>query len=922
MVRNIILTSFIFFTSACVFSQVRFGGNFSSQPKPVTELNYAQPTEYEIEKIEVRGSEFLDENALISLSGLKVGDRIRIPGDDITNAIRKLWKQGIIGDVSISITSINVGKVSLAIDLKERPRLSKIYFDGVNRTQSSDLSDEVDLIRGRVLTDAIIKNTELAVKKYFTEKGFLNADVQVQQTKDTVLSNSVQLKITVDKKSKIKINRIRFFGNEAFTDVKLRKKLKSTGEKPRFGVFREAFNGLVGLAKKSNRQELAEWDRDVSGTDIKKFLNKNVKLNIFKSSKFDRTGYKEDKANLIAFYNSKGYRDAEIVNDTIFDHDRKTINIDITVDEGKKYYFRDIIWSGNFVHSDSTLSKILGIKQGDVYDLESLDKRLNFNPTGADVSSLYLDNGYLGFNIQPIEVRIDEDSIDVEMRIFEGGIYTINNVIITGNDRTSDHVIRREIRTLPGEKFNRSLLIRTNRELAQLGYFNPETIGINPVPNPTDNTVDIEYALEEKPSDQIELSGGFGGQLGFVGTVGLVFNNFSIRNIPNFDNWRPLPVGDGQKLAVRVQANGRVFQNYSLSFSEPWLGGKKPNNFSVNLSRSVNRTRNIDFSTGIALGPDGQPTLDAEGNPIQLRGNEFNGSLSLTSVTVGLGRRIRWPDDFFTLSNSVSYTRYRLDNFANANNSVGFTTGTANSVVFNTTLARNNIDQPLYPRSGSSIALSLSLTPPYSLFTDRDFSQVSNSERFEFIEYHKWTFDAKYYLNLVGKLVLESRAHLGFIGSYGSSIGSSPFERFILGGSGLAGQNNFLLGTDIVSLRGYDDNSISPRETLVDPVTGNQNFINGGVAFSKFVAELRYPISLNPSATIYVHAFAEGGNTWNDFGQFNPRSVFKSVGFGARIFMPAFGLIGIDWGQALDTTIDGITPNQQVFQFTIGQQLR
>jgi outer membrane protein insertion porin family len=906
----------LFLLSLTATSQVRFGGAFDRSPKKKLDLNYSNPGEYEIQEIKVRGSQFLDENALISLSGLRVGDKIKIPGEAISGAIKKLWKQGIIGDVSISVLEVIGEKVILAIDLTERPRLSKITFEGISKSHQNELGEEIDLIRGRVLTDAIVKNAEITVKRYYQEKGFLNTDVKVQQIKDTILSNSVLLNIIVEKNSKVKIENVRFHGNTAYTDAKLRSKLKKTGERPRIGVFKTVFNSIVGLYRKESREKVKDWDRTITGTDISRFINQNFKLNIFKSTKFNRKLFIEDKEGLINFYNSKGYRDAEIIFDTVYAINKRKLNIDITVDEGRRYYFRNILWEGNFVHSDSTLSKILGVKRGDVYDLESLDKRLNFNPNGPDVSSLYMDNGYLGFSVQPVEVKIDEDSIDLEMRIFEGGIYTINDVIITGNDRTNDHVIRREIRTLPGQKFNRSLLIRTNRELAQLGYFDPESIGINPIPNPADNTVNIEYSLVEKPSDQIELSGGWGGQLGFVGTVGLVFNNFSIRNIPNLENWRPLPVGDGQKLALRVQANGRRFQTYSVSFSEPWLGGKKPNSLSVNVSRSIQRTQ--DF---FVRDENGNPIPDGNGGfeINNLGRNEFNGALRLTSVSLGLGRRVTWPDDFFTVSNSLSYTLYSLDNF---DGQLGFRDGKSNSIVLNTTIARNSVDNPLYPRNGSSLSLSINLTPPYSLFNDKDYANISNADRFEFIEYHKWNFDAKYYLELVDKLVLETRAHLGFIGQYNSEVPISPFERFVMGGSGLAGQANFLLGQDIISLRGYDDNSILPTEFLEDPVTGNQQIVRGGTAFAKFVTELRYPVSLNPSATIYLLAFAEGGNNWNDYTRTNPFALFKSVGFGARIFMPAFGLIGLDWGRALDNTIDGVTPRQQTFQFTIGQQFR
>jgi len=894
-------------------AQVRFGRQFrSNQDDDKLEINYTNPKEYEIAEINVRGAEFLDENALISLSGLKVGDKIKVPGEDITFAIRKLWSQGIIGDVSVVADKVENGQIYLTIVLKERPRLSNIVLDGINKTQQSDLNDKIKLIRGRVLTDALIKNAELTVKKYFIEKGYLNTEVKVSQLKDTLLANSVQLKITVDKKRKVKINEILFTGNKAFTDNKLKNKMKNTNEKVRLDIISDLFNKLVKLIFHPSELKKAVTGIDeVEPRNIKKYVNKHVKLNIFKPSKFSKTTYEEDKKSLITFYNSKGYRDATIVSDSVYKNSSRTINVNIKVDEGRKYYFRDIIWTGNYIYTDEMLDRILGVEKGDVYDLDLINKRLNFNPVGEDITSLYMDNGYLAFQIEPVEVQIDGDSIDVEMRMREGGVFTVNDVIIRGNTKTNEHVIRREIRTLPGQKFSRARIIRTNRELAQLGFFDPEKIDIAPMPNMSSNTVDIQYTVEERPNDQLELSGGFGGSFGFVGTLGVVFNNFSVRNIPHFDKWRPLPVGDGQKLALRAQANGRAFQNYSLSFSEPWLGGNKPNSFSISLTRSIQRSRASVFGPeGIFLGTSR---------------NDFDGSLKLSGITLGLGRRVEWPDNNFTLLNSISYFLYDLDNFSN---SLGFRDGNANSIAFTTTISRNTIDNPMYPRTGSQLSLAATFTPPYSLFRDLDFENASNAEKFEYIEYHKWMFDAKFYIPIVGKLVLESRAHLGFLGSYTDKAGIGPFERFLLGGSGLSGQN-FILGTDVVGLRGYDDNSVVPiegrDERMFDDngdVIGEDKRIRGGVVFNKYVMELRYPLSLNPSATVYVLGFAEAGNTWNNYEEFDPGSLFKSVGFGARVFMPAFGLLGIDWGHAIDTSLGGLTPAKQTIQFRIGQQIR
>ncbi|MCV9388530.1 BamA/OMP85 family outer membrane protein [Reichenbachiella ulvae] len=886
-------------TSTCVLGQIRYGtqGRLKSNNSGIR-INYSNPQEYTIAEINVTGAEFLDQVALTSISGLKVGDKIKVPGDDITQAIKKLWKQGLIGNVEIYANKIEGDNIYLTIELKERPRLSRFNFTGVTKSQDSDLREKVNLIRGRVMTDAIIKNSELTVKKYFYEKGYLNTEVDIKYERDTIINNSVMIDIAVKKNKKVKVRNINFVGNENYSEMKLRSKMKNTGERPRFKIAGALIaTGINALKPKDKRTPVRSEDDTVGINISKPIMNlvfENVKLNVFKSAKFVREKYEEDKESLIAFYNSKGFRDAYIEEDTIVSVDRNSIDIDIRIVPGQRYYFRNITWTGNFIHDDRTLDQILGVEKGDIYNMESLDKKLNFNPNGPDVSSLYMDNGYLFFNVNPVEVQIDGDSIDVEMRIYEGAQATIRKVYVTGNDRTNDHVIMREIRTLPGQKFSRSELIRTQRELSQLGYFNPETVSPNPIPNPVDETVDIEWSLEERPSDQIELSGGWGGSFGFVGTLGLTFNNFSLRNLTNFDKWRPLPVGDGQKLSLRLQANGRQFQSYSVSFSEPWLGGKKPRSFGVSYNYSVQRSFN--YYNG--------------------RRNDIIGSMQVMSATVSLGQRLKWPDDYFTLSNAVSFTNYNLHRFGG---SLGFdnNSGIANSFTFKTTLARNSIDNPMYPRSGSSVSLSLALTPPYSLFNELDYENASNNERYEWVEYHKWMFDAKYYMQLIGDLVIEARAHIGYLGAYQGDVGVGPFERFQLGGDGLTG-SNFLLGNDVVGLRGYDNNSITPTEEV------NGNLVRGGTIFNKYVFELRYPVSLNPSATIYVLGFAEAGNNWLNFNEYNPNSLYTSAGGGVRIFMPAFGLLGIDWGYGFNP--DPGTPNGPAsggqIHFSIGQTIR
>ena len=874
-------------------SNAQIGVQLGNDPGP--SVSYSNPVEYELAEISVSGTEFLDNNALISLSGLKIGDRIEVPGSDITNALKKLYGQGIIEDIKIYLSKVEDGKAYLNLEVKERPRMRTVQFKGINKSQQGELSDLIDPIRGKVVTEALVKNTELGIRTHFVEKGYLNTEVTIEQVKDTVLRNSVSLLVNVDRKSKVKINKIYINGNDNITDSKLKKKMKSTNEHIRFNLFEDWAKRLFNLSPKTLKQ-MADSSHEVSNQQVKQYINDHVKLNFFNSSKFVRSEYEVDKESLVQHYNTKGYRDANVKSDSVYRFDDDNVDVMVTVEEGKKYYFRNIDWVGNYVYDDATLSAVLGINKGDAYDMEKVNERLNFNMSGPDVSSLYMDDGYLFFSVNPVEVRIEGDSIDVEMRVFEGAQATISKVIIKGNDRTSDHVIRREIRTLPGQKFNRSLLIRTQRELSQMGYFDPEQIGLNPIPNPADGTVDIEYTLVEKPSDQIELSGGWGGNFGFVGTVGLIFNNFSLRNIPHLENWRPLPVGDGQRLALRIQANGKQFQNYSLTFSEPWLGGKKPNSLTVSLSRAIQRNVNIFTS-------------------------ETFGELKLTSATVGLGRRVKWPDDFFTLTNSLRFQKYELTDFSISR--LGFATGDANSIVFNTTLARNSIDNPMFPREGSSLSLSLDLTPPYSNWRDIDYENALPEVKYKWVEYHKVMFDASFFTRVIGDLIINTRAHLGFLGAYNRDVtGIAPFERFFLGGDGLGNQSFGIIGTDQIGLRGYENQALTPPRYDIDGRLLGDGEVDGGVAFTKYVLELRYPVSLNPSATIYVLGFAEAGNNFYTYNDYDPFSVFRSAGFGARIFMPAFGLIGVDWAYGFDTVPGQLDRSGAQFHFSIGQPIR
>lgn len=888
--RKILIAAMLMIVCAGLFAQDRYGINAGEG----VQIDYSNPKVFEVADIKFTGLNGngltgLSEKALISFSGIKVGDQIPIPGQQISDAIKKLWSEGIIADVQFWLTKTDGDRAFIEVRIVERPRIQEFEIEGTNPTQESEIKDQIGII-GKVASPALIKNSEIVIRKYFIEKGFLNITVKTSQEKDSVTAEGVRLKFEVDKKSKVKINKISFEGNEAFDEKRLKRVMKKTSEKPRFWLISKLFD-QVFKANPSSIRNYVDSSSTVSKKDLKQFVNDNVKLNFLKGSKYIQDKFDEDKDVLISFYNSNGYRDAEIISDEVTKVNEDYIDLKIRVDEGSQYLVRDINWIGNFKYSDEYLTEKLDVKKGDIYDRDKIDERTQFaGPGGEDINSLYSDNGYLFFNLDVVEVRAENDSIDLEMRISEGEQATIKRIILQGNNRTSDHVVLREIRTLPGQKYSRKELIRTIQELGQLGYFDPEQINPQPIPNISDGTVDIIFDLVEKSSDQIQLSGGFGGPFGFVGTVGLSLNNFSIKNIPNWDKWRPYPSGDGQKLSLQLQSNGRRFRSTSLVFSEPWLGGRKPNSFSVSLSRTSNRT--INFTN-----------------------NDLIGFLKATSLTVGLGRKIRWPDDYFQIQNSVSYQFFDVFNFGNT---LGFSTGQSNSLTINTTISRSNIDNPNFPSFGTQFTLSVNATPPWSLLNPTKFEgELTDAERYNFVEYHKWMLDWSMFIPLKKKLVINARAHMGFIGSYSDRTDTGPFERFFLGGNGLNGGNNFVIGQDIIALRGYEDNSLVP-------VNRNTGF-RGGVVYNKFVGELRYAISTKPTSTIYVLAFGEAGNTWNDFSEFTPRNLFRSAGFGARVFLPAFGLLGIDWAYGFDsdnTSFAGPIEGGNQIHFSIGQQIR
>lgn len=846
----------------------------------VQELDYSRPQKLEIGGVKVEGIEFLDEKALVMISGLQVGNTINVPGDDVAKALKKLWSQGLFENISINIEKIENNRIFLIIQLQERARLTGFSINGVKKGDVDNIREKIKLVSGDVVTENLIIRTKQKIHKYFDEKGFLNAEVDIEKKADETKPNGVILTINIKKYSKVRIAKINIYGNEEVSTDKLKASMKETKE--------------VGHIKPLYNMEKLVWNvvKDVFTLQIPKiqddaeeYYKENVKLRIFKSSKYIEKNYEDDKANIIAKYNKLGYRDAKIVVDSIYRAGNNKIDIDISVDEGNKYYFRNVKWVGNTVYSNIDLSNILQIKKGDVYNKDLLETNLQFNQNGPDVSSLYLDNGYLFFSVDPVEVSVMNDSIDLEIRIREGDQATVKNVLVMGNTRTNDHVIIRELRTRPGQLFSRSAIIRTQRELAQLQYFDAEKLGVDVKPNPLDGTVDIEYVVEETSSDQIELSGGWGyGRI--IGTLGLSFNNFSLRNFFKKDAWRPIPSGDGQKLSLRFQTYGSGYMSYSASFTEPWLGGKKPNAFSVSYYHSK-YTNQLE------------------------RNDPRYGQFLIDGFTVGLGKRLTWPDDFFQLYQGVKLQRYKLQNYGNIFN-VGDGNGTFHNFAYNIALSRNSLDAPIYPRNGSDVGVSLEFTPPYSLLNGKDYTTMSENDKYKWVEYHKWKIRAAWYSSVVGDLVLSTRVKFGFLGAYNSDIGVTPFERYYLGGDGLSGYNN-MDGRELISLRGYGN------ETLTPDYYKNTNL--GGTIYDKFTMELRYPVSLNPSATIYFMGFLEAGNSWLTFDDFKPFQVYKSGGFGVRVFLPMFGLLGLDWAYGFDDVPGLPNANGGQFHFSINQSI-
>lgn len=846
-------------------------------------LDYERPRDYTIADITITGVKYLQTAYLVNITGLTIGQEITIPGEKITQAIDNFWNLGLFSDVKVMAAKIEGKAVFLEFQLTEQPRLTRLKLLGLNKNDTKDIEEKIKLKPGIQVTENLLNNTVTIIRKHFVEKGFFKCAVDIVQKADTVAGNRVTLDITVDKGKRVKISDIDFVGNENFSDDRLRRTLKKT---------------------------------------------KQQSINFFKPSKYIDEQYREDKRNLIAFYNENGYRDAKILDEKLIDLDNKRIGLALTIEEGNQYYVRNITWIGNTKLPATSLNQILGMKKGDLYDQAHMDKRLYADDDA--VTSQYMDQGYLFFSVDPVEAKIEGDSIDLEMRISEGDPATINRVLIKGNTKTNEHVIRREIRTIPGELFSKTDIIRSVRELAAMGHFNPENITPNPLPNLADGTVDIEYSLEERSNDQLEVSGGWGGY-GFVGTIGLRFSNFSARKIMDPKAWRPVPTGDGQTLSVRAQTNGRYYQAYNLSFVEPWFGGKKPNSFSTSFYYTITK-------------------------PYRGFGDDRSDSyFKVLGASVGLGRRLTWPDDYFVLYNELEYQQYHLNDYSS---SFVITNGYSYVFNYNISLSRSSQDQMIYPRRGSAFSLGLKITPPYSAFKPDNFWEISNAEKlairdeiadqypglteqevllytateiqnrenenkYKFIEYHKWTFKGAWYATLVGNLVLSAKAEFGYLGFYNPDIGASPFEKFDVGGSGMMGYN--LYGTDIVALRGYADGTLTPQSVLQR--NGQLVSIDDGNMYVKYTMELRYPFSLNPSATIFGLVFLEAGNAWSEIDQFNPFGVKRSAGVGVRAFLPMFGMLGIDYGFGFDLPNNSLNNNEinrgyhgSEFHFIMGQQ--
>ncbi len=879
----------------------------SINPELENIFNAKSPKEYIISAIKVTGSSSFDPNLIISISGLAVGDKVVLPGgDNFAKAINNLWKQNLVSNVEIFLTNLTGKNLSVELHITDRPTLTNFKFKGIGKSEAEDLTPKIGLAKGKVtrVTEGLKLTASDVIKKFYIEKGFRNVEVNVIETPDPKSPNSVNIVFDITKNGKVRINEIYFAGNDNVSDLKLKKQMKGTKEKSRITLFPSINENIYDPAK-SNKISFNEYVSDFGflvPSKTKEFLDPYARFKFLSSAKFNEKKFIEDKGHILDYYNSKGFRDASIIADTTYYNDKNDLDVALKLREGSQYYFGNIDWKGNTKYSDSILNVLLGIKKGEIYNAETLNKRLGKIPNneGGDISSLYMDDGYLFFDINPVETSVYKDTIDFEIRIREGSQATIGKVEITGNDKTKEYVIRRELRTVPGEKFSRQDIIRTIRELGQLNYFDAEKINPGIVPNQELGTVDITWNLVEKSSDQLELSAGFGGGIGLTGTLGVSFNNFSIYNIFNKKAWQPLPVGDGQKLSLRAQSNGKQFRSYNFSFTEPWLGGKKKNSFTVGY---------YDTKYANAYNPY-TGWYD--------KSYADSSFIKTTGISVSLGKQLKWPDDYFALIYQLNYQRYKLRNY---NIFPGLTNGISNNISLKVTLARNSAGpSPIFPTSGSNFIFSTQLTPPYSMFRN----ESASTDSYKWVEFHKERFTAEWYIPIGQargeeknrQFILKAAAKFGFLGRYSNKTILSPFERFQLGDAGLS--NNYgLLGYDIVAHRGYPvyDNS-NPK---INPdLSSARDFFT---IFNKYTVELRYPFSTSASSTIYGLTFFEAANGWYDFKDYNPFKLRRSVGVGMRFFLPMFGLLGFDYGIGLDR-INGSTGIKGAgkFTFMLGQE--
>ena len=841
--------SFIFVTFICLFGFVLAGraqdANTDESSKPVI-LYSGTPKKYEIADIKVEGVKNYEDYVLIGLSGLSVGQTISVPGDEITSAIKRYWRHGLFSNVQITAEKIEGNKIWLKISLTQRPRISEIRYHGVKKSERQDLETRLGLVKGSQITPNLVDRAKTLIKRYFDDKGFKNAEIIISQKDDVSNENQVIVDVNIDKKEKVKVHEITIVGNKAIKTSKLKRVMKKTNEK--------------GKLK-----------------------------NLFRTKKFINEKYEEDKQLIIDKYNELGYRDAVIVVDSVSPYDEKTVNVYIEIEEGDKYYLRNVTWVGNTLYPSEQLNYLLRMKKGDVYNQKLLNERLSTDEDA--IGNLYYNNGYLFYNLDPVEINIDGDSIDLEMRIYEGRQATINKIKINGNDRLYENVVRRELRTRPGQLFSRDDLMRSMREIQQMGHFDPENIQPDIQPDPMNGTVDIAYNLVSKANDQVEFSAGWG-QTGVIGKLSLKFTNFSLANLLHpGDNYRGiLPQGDGQTLTVSGQTNARYYQSYSISFFDPWFGGKRPNSFSVSAfysrqtdisSRYYNDSYYNNYYNSIYSGYGGYGMYNYGNYNNYENYYDPDKSIQMWGLSIGWGKRLKWPDDYFTLSAELAYQRYILKDWQY----FPVTDGKCNNISLNLTLARSSIDNPLFPRQGSEFSLSAQITPPYSLFDGRDYKGYYNSngsitqdnrnKLYNWIEYHKWKFKAKTYTALMDytthpkSLVLMSRVEFGLLGHY-NKYKKSPFETFDVGGDGMTGYSSY--ATESIALRGYENSSLTP-------------YGSEGYAYTRLGIELRYPLMLETSTNIYVLGFLEAGNAWNDINKFNPFDLKRSAGVGVRILV-------------------------------------